>query len=164
MRFFVVGAVCGFEDVPLGVAGTLNASTGSLAASLDPSLTASPPAPTISPSPTWAGGYMYDTETPSWAYNPARQLRGTEISGHEDLPTSSEILHLLYHECTPLYVERIVLAFGFILASTRLLQWMMISKKLGVIALVVISLIPTSLSSRRSLSSASSPSEARSWR
>ena len=141
MRFFVVGAVCGFEDVPLGVAGTLNASTGSLAASLDPSLTASPPAPTISPSPTWAGGYMYDTETPSWAYNPARQLRGTEISGHEDLPTSSEILHLLYHECTPLYVERIVLAFGFILASTRLLQWMMISKKLGVIALVVISLM-----------------------
>ena len=43
----------------------------------------------------------------------------------------------------PLAWERNLLAYGFILASTRLLQWMMIPKKLGVIAIILAGFVCT---------------------
>jgi len=59
----------------------------------------------------------------------------------EEPLTTEQIQYELYHDCTPMMIERFFLASGFIIAFLRLLQWMSLSKKLGVISIIIIELM-----------------------
>ena len=87
--------------------------------------------------------------------NPAhigRMLRhggvGDPMSSEDDTSgnlASAEIHFQLYHGCSPMVVERLILAFGFIATCCRFLQYMVVKRELGVIAIIIGEIMKTDL-------------------
>ena len=57
--------------------------------------------------------------------------------GQLDIDSTEDIFFALYDGCFLLFIERLILAFGFVAATVRILQWLKIPNHIGVIAIII---------------------------